>query len=116
MTRELALKETTAEVELVEGLAVIDDLEGALAAEPLTAEAVVAVVGLGYVGLPTAVALRNAGARVIGIDSSERRLQAIRGGEAELLDSEREDLTRHLTEEAFVLTSSPTQSAWPISC
>ncbi len=107
MTRELALKETTAEVELFEDVNVIEDLDRALAAEPATTESVVAVVGLGYVGLPTAVALRNAGAQVIGIDSSERRLEAIRGGEAELLDSEREDLARHLEAEAFVLTSSP---------
>ncbi len=31
---------------------------------------VVAVVGLGYVGLPTAIALRNAGCRIVGIDVS----------------------------------------------
>ena len=29
---------------------------------------VVAVVGLGYVGLPTAIALRGAGCRIVGID------------------------------------------------
>ena len=77
------------------------------APEQAVDEAVVAVVGLGYVGLPTAVALRSAGARVIGVDSSESRLAAIREGRAELLESEHEALLTHIQEEAFVLTPSP---------
>ena len=66
---------------------------------------VVAVVGLGYVGLPTAIALRNAGCRIVGIDVSGPRLSAIRGGEAELLESEQRDLRRHLASDGFVLTN-----------
>jgi nucleotide sugar dehydrogenase len=66
--------------------------------------AVVAVVGLGYVGLPTAIALRNAGCRIIGLDSSSGRLEQIRSGEAELLSSERASLSEHLADDGFVLT------------
>ncbi len=66
---------------------------------------VVAVVGLGYVGLPTAIALRNAGCRIVGIDVSGPRLSAIRDGEAELLESEQRDLRRHLEGDGFVLTN-----------
>jgi UDP-N-acetyl-D-glucosamine dehydrogenase len=66
---------------------------------------VVAVVGLGYVGLPTSIALRNAGCRIVGIDVSGPRLSAIRGGEAELLESEQRDLRRHLASDGFVLTN-----------
>ncbi len=66
---------------------------------------VVAVVGLGYVGLPTAIALRGAGCRIVGIDVSGPRLSAIRGGEAELLESEQRDLARHLASDGFVLTN-----------
>jgi UDP-N-acetyl-D-glucosamine dehydrogenase len=66
---------------------------------------VVAVVGLGYVGLPTAIALRNAGCRIVGIDVSGPRLSAIRDGEAELLEAEQRDLRRHLAGDAFVLTN-----------
>lgn len=69
-----------------------------------TGHAVVAVVGLGYVGLPTAIALRNAGCRIIGIDTSERRLAQIRDGQAELLSSERDQLGEHLAGDGFVLT------------
>lgn len=66
---------------------------------------VVAVVGLGYVGLPTAIALRGAGCRIVGIDVSGPRLSAIRAGEAELLESEQRDLRRHLASDGFVLTN-----------
>jgi len=66
---------------------------------------VVAVVGLGYVGLPTAIALRNAGCRIVGIDVSGERLSAIRGGAAELLAEEQRDLRRHLASDGFVLTN-----------
>jgi nucleotide sugar dehydrogenase len=61
-------------------------------------------VGLGYVGLPTAIAMRNAGCRIVGIDASARRLNAIRAGDAELLESEREDLRRHLVGDGLSLT------------
>jgi UDP-N-acetyl-D-glucosamine dehydrogenase len=71
-----------------------------------TNRAVVAVVGLGYVGLATAIALRGAGFRIIGIDSSPRRLRAIAAGEVELLRSEREGLSEHLAGDGFVLTDS----------
>src|ERR1700691_1449541 len=56
------------------------------AAAKQTGHTVVAVVGLGYVGLPTAIALRN-------------------DGRAERLQSERHDLARHLAGDGFVLTN-----------
>ena len=40
----------------------------------------VAVLGLGYVGLPTGIGLATGGAKVTGVDVSERRLQDIREG------------------------------------
>jgi nucleotide sugar dehydrogenase len=66
--------------------------------------AVVAVVGLGYVGLPSAIAMRNAGCRIVGIDVSAERLRRIRAGEAELLPSEQRDLSSHLADDGFLLT------------
>ena len=64
----------------------------------------VAIVGLGYVGLPTALSLHAAGARVLGIDVSERRLNIIRNGEADLLDSDRERLATAMAGEDFVIS------------
>jgi UDP-N-acetyl-D-glucosamine dehydrogenase len=63
-----------------------------------------AVVGLGHVGLPSAIALRRAGYRILGIDSSSNRLSEIRSGQAELAAGDREDLRAHLGDEDFTLT------------
>jgi UDP-N-acetyl-D-glucosamine dehydrogenase len=68
------------------------------------AEALVAVVGLDHVGLPSAIALRRAGMRVVGIDGSSGRLSEIRSGRAELRGDYREDLRACLPDEDFVLS------------
>ena len=67
----------------------------------------VAVVGLGYVGLPTALALRAKGVRVIGLEISAARLAAIRAGDVDLISSDRELLHRALDGGDFVLTGDP---------
>ena len=65
----------------------------------------VAVVGMGYVGLPTSLAFREAGYRVLGIDVSDQRLQTIRDGRADLLEADRDRLDQALVDPAFELTS-----------
>ncbi len=50
----------------------------------------VAIVGLGYVGLPTACALGGNWSSIVGIDSSPQRLEAIRLGEVDLPEADRE--------------------------
>ncbi len=44
-------------------------------------EAVIGVIGLGYVGLPLLHAFHRAGLRVIGFDIDDRKIQALRKGE-----------------------------------
>ncbi|WP_167203035.1 UDP-N-acetyl-D-mannosamine dehydrogenase [Actinomyces respiraculi] len=41
----------------------------------------IAVIGLGYIGLPTAAVLARAGAEVVGVDVSERHVAAVNRGE-----------------------------------
>ena len=48
--------------------------------------AIVAVVGLGYVGLPVAVELGKAGFTVVGVDVSERKIATIDAGESDVKD------------------------------
>jgi UDP-N-acetyl-D-glucosamine dehydrogenase len=67
----------------------------------------VAVLGLGYVGLPTGIGLAAGGAKVTGVDVSERRLQDIREGSVDLAAGERESLQSALELNELVLTSSP---------
>ncbi len=76
---------------------------------PSTGVGTVAVVGMGYVGLPTSLGLREAGFPVLGIDISEARLDAIRAGDVDLLDRDRPRLTQAL--ESGLLRLSPDPSA-----
>lgn len=76
------------------------------AAPPLVPPCV-AVVGLGYVGLPTALALHAGGADVIGIDVSERRLQAIRAHDVDLPDADVRRLGGALAGERLRLSPIP---------
>ena len=50
------------------------------------------VVGLGYVGLPTAISFLTRGHEVVGFDVSEERLAAIRSGDVDLLPVDHERL------------------------
>jgi UDP-N-acetyl-D-glucosamine dehydrogenase len=51
-----------------------------------TLQAVVGVVGLGYVGLPLAVTFARAGFHVVGIDVDERKVAALARGESYIED------------------------------
>ena len=46
----------------------------------------VAIVGLGYVGLPLALAFLEAGLEVVGIDASPRRVEELRAGNSPIDD------------------------------
>jgi UDP-N-acetyl-D-glucosamine dehydrogenase len=54
------------------------------------------VIGLGYVGLPLAVAFAEAGYRVIGIDLDERKVTALNRGESYIEDIPSAVLARHV--------------------
>jgi nucleotide sugar dehydrogenase len=72
------------------------DAHRLLDASPATAtergRPTVAVVGLGYVGLPTALSLVASGACVVGVDADPARLRAIRTGRVDLLDRDHQRL------------------------
>jgi nucleotide sugar dehydrogenase len=77
------------------------------AQEPQQAQATVAVLGLGYVGLPTGIGLAEQGLRVIGVDVSERRLQDVREGTVDLAGPERDRLRAAIELGVLALTSDP---------
>ncbi len=67
----------------------------------------VAIVGLGYVGLPTAVALHGAARRIIGIDLNEQRLRDILARRADLGTPDRDRLAAALADGSLELTTDP---------
>jgi UDP-N-acetyl-D-glucosamine dehydrogenase len=68
----------------------------------------VAIVGLGYVGLPTAVALHGRCKRIIGIDLSQQRLAEIAAGKADLTGPDQAELGAALADGSLELTADPT--------
>lgn len=88
------------------------DLAGPGAAAPATVPSppglsTVAVVGLGYVGLPTALALHRSGLRVRGVDVSRQRLDAVRSGQVDLLPTELAALRTALASDRFAVDDDP---------
>jgi len=65
----------------------------------------VAIIGMGYVGLPTALGLHASGVSVLGIDHSSARLAAIMAGEVDLIDADQRRLDKSVQEEGFELTA-----------
>jgi UDP-N-acetyl-D-glucosamine dehydrogenase len=68
--------------------------------------ATVAVVGLGYVGLPLAVAFARAGFAVIGVDADPRRLQQLARGDSPVEDVSGRDIAECLAAGRFRVTES----------
>jgi UDP-N-acetyl-D-galactosamine dehydrogenase len=64
---------------------------------------IIAVIGLGYVGLPVAVAFGRTGARVIGFDIDARRIEELRRGVDRTHEIEADDLVH----QSLVYTSDP---------
>jgi nucleotide sugar dehydrogenase len=73
-------------------------------AGPATSVLTLGVVGLGYVGLPTALAFVAGGGRVIGYDVSEPRRTAIAHGEVDLLPRDLDRLAALQGDDRLVVT------------
>ncbi|WP_041782258.1 nucleotide sugar dehydrogenase [Mycolicibacterium chubuense] len=69
----------------------------------------IGVVGLGYVGLPTALAIVEAGASVVGIDVSAARLADIRAHRVDLIESDRCRLGRFIDTERLSFSDDVTR-------
>ncbi len=61
---------------------------------PLAHDRKIGVIGLGYVGLPVAVAFARSGAPVVGFDIDERRVEELRAGIDRTCEVEKIDLRR----------------------
>ncbi len=65
----------------------------------------IAVLGMGYVGVPTAMSFTDYGAEVLGIDTSESRLSAIEDRRIDLLARDLPRLTNALDQQLLRLTT-----------
>ena len=67
-------------------------------------EATLAVIGMGYVGLPLAVEFAKGGIRTIGIDICSEKVAMINGGESYISDVKEEELKKFIAERKFSAT------------
>lgn len=79
-----------------------------LALRPTDYKGIVAVVGLGYVGLPTSLGLVDAGYQVVGIDINPSRLGDIGAGRVDLPEDDQFRTATAVSEEHLLLTTDPT--------
>ncbi len=88
-----------------------DRVEQVPAAARPTASGPIAILGLGYVGLPSALALVGRGQAVLGIDISQDRLGAIRAQRVDLVPEDALRLGESLQGNAFQLSADPAAMA-----
>ena len=76
----------------------------------------IAVIGLGYIGLPLSLALCERGETVIGVDVDERKVNELRAGVTHVMEPYRGEslesiLRRHLESARFTATTSLAEAA-----
>lgn len=81
----------------------VEDFDGRLQRR----EVVVAVVGLGYVGLPLAIGYAEAGFRTVGFDVSPERVTALGDGISPIEDVASERIAAQLETRSFEVTAEP---------
>ena len=69
--------------------------------------ATVGIVGLGYVGLPLAIAFAQSGFQTVGLDIDQQRVRSINGGRSGIEDVTDRELTSALVAERFIASADP---------
>jgi UDP-N-acetyl-D-glucosamine dehydrogenase len=67
--------------------------------------ALVGIIGLGYVGLPLAVAFAEAGLKVVGFDVQQKRVDLVNGGKSYISDTPDERLAAVVTKKRLEATT-----------
>ncbi|MEW6732820.1 MAG: nucleotide sugar dehydrogenase [Acidobacteriota bacterium] len=84
-------------------------IQAALSSKIETRQARIAIIGLGYVGLPLAIEFGNAGFSVLGIDNNAKKVAQLNQGESYIQDVYNERVTRLV--EQFRLSASTSYDA-----
>ena len=68
--------------------------------------AVIGIVGLGYVGLPLALAFANTGFKVLGFDVQQKRVDMVNKGQSYIVDVSRENLSSAVKNKSLEATTA----------
>lgn len=71
----------------------------------------VSVIGLGYIGLPTAAVMASRGLKVIGVDINSRAVTAINSGRAHFFEPELDALVKKTVDEGLLLAVTQPEPA-----
>lgn len=71
----------------------------------------ISVIGLGYIGLPTAAAFASRQKKVIGVDINQRAVEIINRGGVHIVEPELENLVKKAVEEGFLNAVTTPQAA-----
>ena len=71
--------------------------------------AVIGIVGLGYVGLPLAVAFADAGLNVLGFDNQQKRVDLVNKGQSYIVDVSSESLSTAIANKLLEATVDQTR-------
>jgi UDP-N-acetyl-D-mannosaminuronic acid dehydrogenase len=74
-------------------------------------ESTVCVVGLGYIGLPTAALMASRGWRVIGVDTNERIVEKVASGKVHIVEPDLDALVKKVVSTGRLRTSTEPVSA-----
>ncbi|MDP7001573.1 MAG: hypothetical protein QGH90_06685, partial [Candidatus Poseidoniaceae archaeon] len=84
--------------------------ESSLAGRIASSELSVAIIGLGYVGLPTAIGFLDAGFKVWGVDISERTIECLTRGENPTGDPDLDDIIPDIANPNWNITTDTAQA------
>ncbi|SES80654.1 UDP-N-acetyl-D-mannosamine dehydrogenase [Thorsellia anophelis] len=71
----------------------------------------VSVIGLGYIGLPTAAAFATAKVNVLGVDVNQHAVETINQGKIHIVEPDLEEVVKDAVEQGFLSASTETQAA-----
>ena len=74
------------------------------------ADMTVGIIGLGYVGLPTAIGFHDAGFNVWGVDVSQRTVDMVKAGENPTGDPDVDDIVPEPGAERWHITTSTVEA------
>lgn len=78
---------------------------------PLDVETRVCVVGLGYIGLPTAALIARSGAKVLGIDVSNHVVETINSGKVHIEEADLDGLVQGVVSRGLLKASSTPEAS-----
>jgi UDP-N-acetyl-D-mannosaminuronic acid dehydrogenase len=71
----------------------------------------VAIIGLGYIGLPTATVLASRGVKVIGVDVHQHVVDTINRGQIHIVEPDLAGLVHHVVKEGFLVAKTTPEPA-----